>query len=442
MRNTQQSSMPPASTQQNLTAQISALRVPRSIRTRGVTIAENDPILEKTLRIAGVLREICEELGNFKDTSGQCAISKLNLPSKKKCPKYYEIVKSPIDLSTIENNVEKGVYDRPVLFDADILKLFSNAIEFYGVDSSEASNVQQLQTAYATKKANVYDKLNTIVGDPNEISMFHPNHSNQFQCAPSDPDEEHIQCICGLYRDEGVMIQCSECKIWQHAECTRADIEAEHYFCEKCKPRNVDYEIPLRDKTKEGYTCYLTLMRGTDLQVRQSDTVYVLRDIPIENPDPNSKEPVKKHTYETIGDFAYSECDIFRVECLWKDHDGKRFVSGHHYLRPHETYHEPTRKFYQNEVVGVSLFEVIPIELIMGRCWVLDKTTFCKGRPVNSVESHVYICEWRVDKTARTFGKISRNKYPTCTKNYAFNKFRQKLKISRNYLVSLFKIKH
>lgn len=52
--------------QTSLTAKISALRVPRNIRTRGVAIAEHDPIVERTVRVAGVLREICEELNNFK----------------------------------------------------------------------------------------------------------------------------------------------------------------------------------------------------------------------------------------------------------------------------------------------------------------------------------------------------------------------------------------
>lgn len=53
-------------TQVSLTAKISALRVPRNIRTRGVTNAEHDPVIEKTVRIAVILREICEELNNFK----------------------------------------------------------------------------------------------------------------------------------------------------------------------------------------------------------------------------------------------------------------------------------------------------------------------------------------------------------------------------------------
>ena len=55
--------------QTSLTAKISALRVPRSIRTRGVTIAEHDPVVEKTVRIAGILREICEEINSFKGKS-------------------------------------------------------------------------------------------------------------------------------------------------------------------------------------------------------------------------------------------------------------------------------------------------------------------------------------------------------------------------------------
>lgn len=51
-----------------LTAQISALRAPRNIRTRGLTLAVNDPTVERTARIAGILREICQELDNYKGT--------------------------------------------------------------------------------------------------------------------------------------------------------------------------------------------------------------------------------------------------------------------------------------------------------------------------------------------------------------------------------------
>lgn len=363
----------------------------------------------------------------------------MNLPSKKKNPQYYEKIKQPIDLSTIESNVEKGVYDRPALFDADVNRLFANAIEYYGNESPEATITMQLQTVYTRKKADLFDRLVAICGESAELSaLLEPQHG-PFLCSVENPNEDHIRCICGLFRDEGVMIQCSQCKIWQHAECTGADTRADDYFCEKCAPRDVDYEIPLKDKTEEGYQYYLSLMRGNDLQIRQSDTVYVLRDIPIEEGAAESngdKAKIRKHTYETIGDVDYNECDIFRVERMWKDHNGRRFIYGHHYLRPHETYHEPSRKFYQNEVVRVPLYEVVPIELIMGRCWVMDLNTFCKGRPTDSIESHVYICELRVDRAARLFSKVSKNPYPVCQKSYAFKRFRQRLKITRSYLVS------
>lgn len=64
---------------------------------------------------------------------------------------------------------------------------------------------------------------------------------------------------------------------------------------------------------------------------------------------------------------------------------GERFVFGHHYLRPHETYHEPTRKFYENEVVCAPLYEAVPCDLVAERCWVLDPHTYCKGSDSHSL---------------------------------------------------------
>lgn len=48
----------------------------------------------------------------------------------------------------------------------------------------------------------------------------------------------------------------------------------------------VEREIPLEEWTEEGHQFYVSLMRGS-LQVRQGDTVYVLRDIPIDAARPD-----------------------------------------------------------------------------------------------------------------------------------------------------------
>ena len=110
--------------------------------------------------------------------------------------------------------------------------------------------------------------------------------------------------------------------------------------------------------------------------------MYVLRDIPI---DP-SKTGGPRHTFETIGKVNYSECDIVRVETLYKDEKGESRVLGHHYLRSNEVYHEPSRKFYTNELMRTSIFESIPIDLVIDTCWVLDPNTYFKARPINSIE--------------------------------------------------------
>ncbi|XP_062556034.1 histone-lysine N-methyltransferase ash1-like isoform X2 [Armigeres subalbatus] len=425
----------------SLASQISALRCPRNIRTRGLAFVEDDPELEKVARIAVALKEICIEIASLKDERSQLFLNRLALPSKKKVPLYYERIPRPIDLAQIQANIEQGSYKQPKAFEEDLLIMLSNAVKYFGIGSPEGVASEKLKEHYYICKQRQVDRLIAYVGEQNEllrgfIPKTEPEPVEQIKgrgkFKKQEQAEDIIRCICGLFKDEGLMIQCSKCLVWQHIECTKADPAVENYMCEKCEPRKVNYEIPLNEFTDEGFQYYISLMRG-NLQIRQTDTVYVLRDIPM-SPDPkNPNAPQRKHTYETIGKVDYAECDIFRVESLWKDKEGRRFVYGHHYLRPHETYHEPTRRFYPNEVMRVPLFEVIPIELVMERCWVLDPTTFCKGRPVDSSEPHVYICELRVDKSARLFSKISRHAHPVCMKSYAFHKFEQKLKISKTF---------
>ncbi|XP_021707227.1 histone-lysine N-methyltransferase ash1 isoform X2 [Aedes aegypti] len=425
----------------SLASQISALRCPRNIRTRGLAFVEDDPELEKVARIAVALKEICIEIASLKDERGHLYLNRLTLPSKKKVPLYYERIPRPIDLAQIQSNIDQGTYKQPKAFEEDLLIMLSNAVKYYGISSPEGVASEKLKEHYYICKQRQVDRLIAYIGEQNELLKgFIPKSEpepvvlvkGRGKFKKQEQAEDIIRCICGLFKDEGLMIQCSKCLVWQHIECTKADPAVENYLCEKCEPRQVNYEIPLNEFTDEGYQYYISLMRG-NLQIRQTDTVYVLRDIPMA-PDPsNPNGPPRKHTYETIGKVDYAECDIFRVESLWKDKEGRRFVYGHHYLRPHETYHEPTRRFYPNEVMRVPLFEVIPIELVMERCWVLDPTTFCKGRPVDSSEPHVYICELRVDKSARLFSKISRHAHPVCMKSYAFHKFEQKLKISKTF---------
>lgn len=78
-----------------------------------------------------------------------------------------------------------------------------------------------------------------------------------------ETDENHTCCICGLLQDDNTMIQCSECKIWQHSKCLGVYKLPKDYSCVKCLPREVDYGVPLPAKhkaAKESSNCSRDLL--------------------------------------------------------------------------------------------------------------------------------------------------------------------------------------
>lgn len=63
------------------------------------------------------------------------------------------------------------------------------------------------------------------------------------QTSSSSEEEEDdsytTRCICGLTHDDGSMIACDTCDVWQHMVCMGLNRKRppEEYFCELCKPR-------------------------------------------------------------------------------------------------------------------------------------------------------------------------------------------------------------
>ena len=61
---------------------------------------------------------------------------------------------------------------------------------------------------------------------------------------PVEQDESIIRCICSYSHDDGFMIGCDECSIWQHVACSDLDPSDLHdlYYCEVCLPRTINPE--------------------------------------------------------------------------------------------------------------------------------------------------------------------------------------------------------
>ena len=392
------------------------------------------------------LLSICNQLLETKDEAGKHCYKLIAIPQKISTQtdeaSNHDRISNPMCFDDIIKAVKTGVYDdRPHVFNYNIKILLDNCVKFYGVNCQQFCAMKLLKDKFCSIKKAIKDELKRLWIDDFMTDEFLeiklPTKSKRK--FPKADQEDVIQCICGMFLEEGVMVQCSTCKCWQHVDCVHADTNLADYYCEKCEPRTVDYEIVKTDELLNDNQCFLTLMRGDTLQVRVGDAIYVLLDIKIKDEAGNEDQ---SHTYKTIGNVSYDRCDIVRVDSLFKDADGKSFVVGHHYIRPHEVFHEPTRKFYNNELMRGTAFETIPIEMVIDTCWVLDTSTYFKGRPLNSVEKHVYVAEFKVDKGCKQFTTIkSKSRQPVCTKNYAFYKYEEQLKQKRTAMVIRIKIK-
>lgn len=415
--------------------QFSALQTSRSVRTRRLAAAEENTEVTRTARLAHIFKEICDMIMSYKDSTGQTlAAPLLNLPSRKRNTQYYEKVTDPLDLSTIEKQILTGHYKTVEAFDADMLKVFRNAEKYFGRKSATGRDVCRLRKAYYGARHEAAVQIDEIVGETaSEADSSDSLERDQAQHEGSgshDKDDDVIRCICGMYKDEGLMIQCEKCMVWQHCDCMRLEAEVEHYLCEQCDPRPVDREVPMVPQpsyAQSGSIYYICLLRD-ELLLHQGDCVYLMRD---SRRTPEG-QPVRQ-SYRLLSHINRDKLDIFRIEKLWKNENGERFAFGHHYFRPHETHHSPSRRFYHNELFRVPLYEIIPLEAVVGMCCVLDLYTYCKGRPKGVKEQDVYICDYRLDKSAHLFYKIHRNRYPVCTKPYAFNHFPKRLAPKRDF---------
>ncbi|KAM3910275.1 histone-lysine N-methyltransferase ASH1L isoform 2-T4 [Leptodactylus fuscus] len=410
--------------------QFAALQTSRSVRTRRLAAAEENLEVARAARLAQIFKEICDGIICSKDSLNRSlAAPLLSLPPKKKNPYYYEKVGDPLDLLTIEKQILSGYYKTVEAFDTDMLKVFRNAEKYHGRKSAVGRDVCRLRKAYYSARHESAAQIDEIMGE----TASEADSSETFlsdKDGGHEKDDDIIRCICGLYKDEGLMIQCEKCMVWQHCDCMGVTSDVEHYLCEQCDPRPVDREVPMipcPHYAQPGFIYFICLLRD-ELLLRQGDCVYLMRDSR-RTPD---GQPVRQ-SYRLLSHINREKLDIFRIEKLWKNEKGERFAFGHHYFRPHETHHSPSRKFYHNELFRVPLYEIIPLEAVVGTCCVLDLYTYCKGRPKGVKEQDVYICDYRLDKSAHLFYKIHRNRFPVCTKTYAFDHFPKKLTPKRDF---------
>lgn len=94
--------------------------------------------------------------------------------------------------------------------------LFSHQ-KYYGRKSSVGRDVCRLRKAYYSARHEAAVQIDEIVGETaseaDSSDSLERDHGHHNHGGSHDKDDDVIRCICGMYKDEGLMIQCEKCMV-------------------------------------------------------------------------------------------------------------------------------------------------------------------------------------------------------------------------------------
>lgn len=195
-------------------------------------------------------------------------------PAPKTGHSNHDRISLPVTFEDIKQNVKMGHYDlHPLLFHYNVKILLDNAVKYWGVNCSQYHAMLVLRNAYKEIRTSMIEDIKKVWSDEMFVNAMMDRivkkpAKNRKKVPERHDEEDIVNCHCGRFLEEGLMIQCQKCLTWQHVDCAGADGKAENYSCAKCEGKSVEMEILKKDETTaDDHQCYLTIMRG-DLQVK------------------------------------------------------------------------------------------------------------------------------------------------------------------------------
>ena len=259
-------------------AGLAALTTMRSVTTRRLASAQENPDVSKVVQIARTFQQILASLGEIKTEDGNVVRSSFDsVPSREDLPGYHLKISEPIDFGIIEKNLSSGSYHSVAHIDQDILLLFQNNLRFYGSLSTQGKLAMMLREKYMELCEAQKVSLTEVVGEEGVRCLTRP------AIPKSDDEEDVICCPCNQFKDEGVMVQCDACQCWQHTDCVAVDLDPsklDEFTCQRCSGEKPKLDIPLVPQPEfasPGELYFVSMAREDNLHVTLGMTVYVLR---------------------------------------------------------------------------------------------------------------------------------------------------------------------
>lgn len=162
----------------------------------------------------------------------------------------------------------------------------------------------------------------------------------------NDSDDSVTRCICEFTHDDGFMICCDKCLVWQHVVCMGLDRQniPDEYLCEKCHPRQID--------KKRARMVQTSKMPGKDLLLQSpaSSEAWLFKwPLAKGDPDEDEEEYVIDEAKEIIDTITWVGKDHTEIEKamgdLLEDYDSESYDS---MARIVNTYNKAVEKMLKN----------------------------------------------------------------------------------------------
>ena len=404
-------------------------------------------IKRRAVSLQQKVKTLYDTLKDYRDAKGrQLSLIFLKLPSKHEYPDYYDIIKRPIDLEKISSKIRNNQYETMEDAVADFTLVFDNAAKYNEPDSQIYKDAQTLaRLAHQTvrhitedgdgipdARAAVADLLNNIY-----TAMVTAQDGGERCFADSlaevaEHDEvdgrkvralsleilkrrvdrglyrrlDYLQCDVFAVLERARRLSRTDSQAWEDSvELSRHFIRARDRLTEagaRLRSRALDYTMEMLEANiqtaKEGKAKTEVVEEESSEMVEQAGT--------------QAWSGLTHGMQYNVGDFVYTtpaeagmEPQIFMVERLFEK-NGANSIWGAQFFRQRETFHVPTRTFYEKEVMRGDLHSAIPISSVLGKCYVMPVKDYCKVKPAGFEEKDIFVCEWKYTSKQRNWKKI------------------------------------
>ncbi|CAD6186179.1 unnamed protein product [Caenorhabditis auriculariae] len=398
---------------------------------------------------------------DYRDEKGRMlSVAFMKLPTREEYPRYYDVIKKPMDLQRIQQRLNAQAYHTLSDLYADLTLMLDNACRYNEPESSIYKDAVSLQRLLLEMKREfgsdeslprVQVEIRTIFTSI-FAAVFSMKDKNERCLADSFVELPELLKAKGIPAEEWPFTFDQIKRNIDKSRYRRLDRLQKDFFDLFDKAREVSKIgstlfndavelqkkfIEERDAKCKGVifsNAYNVNQKDIDeaVESERSSRSSGRKSAETEEVEEKGNKSPKKlegevdlESFEKEGKTFKAPCfayiartddkklppHIMRIERIFKNENGDEAVQGSWVYRPNETLHLASRKFFANEVFITPFFDTVLAERLIGQCTVVFVKTFVNNEIRGVEPNDVYACEWRYHGKPKYFLKIKQWEY-------------------------------